>query len=171
MEIHDACSAHLTGITAIYNDAVLHSTAIWNERIVDRADRAAWLSQRQEDGHPVLVALGEDGAVLGYAACGSFRGFDGFRRTVEHSVYVRSDQQGRGVGRALMVALIQRARTLDVHVMVAGIEAGNIGSIRLHESLGFQAVGVLPQVGAKFGRWLDLAFLQLQLDHDAVPMT
>ncbi|HEY9344436.1 MAG TPA: GNAT family N-acetyltransferase, partial [Inquilinus sp.] len=81
-----------------------------------------------------------------------------------HSVYVHRDRRGGGVGKALMLELIARAKALGKHVMVAGIEAGNAGSIRLHESLGFEPAGVLREVGTKFGRWLDLAFLQLRLD-------
>ncbi|GMA27492.1 GNAT family N-acetyltransferase [Arenivirga flava] len=168
MRIQDADEAHLGGIAAIYNDAVLHSTAIWNERTVDAADRAIWLADRTAAGFPVLVALDEHD-VVGYASYGPWRAFDGFRHTVEHSVYVRGDQRGKGVGRALMKALIGRARTSGVHVMVAAVERGNVGSIRLHEQFGFTHAGVVEQVGAKFGRWLDLAFLQLVLDDRAAP--
>lgn len=154
----------MEGVTAIYNDAVENSTAIWNEVRVDTANRLAWLADRQKAGHPVLVATDGDGAVLGYASFGDWRAWDGYRHTVEHSVYVRADQRGKGIGKALMVALIEKARQMGKHVMVAGIEAGNAGSIRLHEKLGFENVGHLEQVGMKFGRWLDLAFLQLTLD-------
>ncbi|GAB90998.1 GNAT family N-acetyltransferase [Gordonia rhizosphera] len=163
MEIRDAHRGDIAPITAIYNDAVEHTTAIWNDRTVDTADRERWLTDRQRIGYPVLVAV-DDGEVLGYASFGDWRAFDGYRHTVEHSVYVRGDAQGRGVGRLLMNALIERARSLGKHVMVAGIEAGNIGSIRLHERLGFTRVGLLPEVGTKFGSWLDLVFLQLILD-------
>ena len=160
MDIRDAEERDLDGITAIYNHAVAHTTAIWNDSPVDRENRATWLSDRRRAGYPVLVASDAAGAVLGYASFGDWRAFDGYRHTVEHSVYVRADQRGAGIGRAL----IERARALGKHVMVAGIEAGNGASIRLHESLGFQRVGLLPQVGTKFGAWLDLAFLQLVLD-------
>lgn len=163
MDIRDATDSDLPGILAIYNDAVAQTTAIWNETLVDLANRAAWLADRQRAGYPVLVAS-RDGAVLGYASFGDWRAFDGYRHTVEHSVYVRTDQHGAGIGKALMLALIERARGLGKHVMVAGIEAGNTGSIRLHEKLGFTQAGFLPQVGTKFGKWLDLTFLQLQLD-------
>ncbi|KRW93488.1 GNAT family N-acetyltransferase [Paracoccus sp. MKU1] len=169
MDIRDAEDQHINGITAIYNDAVAHTTAIWNETQVDAANRMAWLRDRRRAGYPVLVAVGRNGQVLGYASFGDWRAFDGYRHTVEHSVYVRGDQRGAGIGRALMLDLIERARDLGKHVMVAGIEAGNAASIRLHEELGFEQVGHLKQVGAKFGRWLDLAFLQLMLDERAVP--
>ena len=169
MDIRDAEDQHIGGITAIYNDAVAHTTAIWNETQVDAANRMAWLADRHRAGYPVLVAVDENGAVLGYASFGDWRAFDGYRHTVEHSVYVRGDQRGAGIGRALMLALIERARDLGKHVMVAGIEAGNTASIRLHETLGFEQAGHLKQVGAKFGKWLDLAFLQLILDQRDVP--
>lgn len=169
MDIRDAEDQHIDGITAIYNDAVAHTTAIWNETQVDAANRMAWLADRHRAGYPVLVAVDENGAVLGYASFGDWRAFDGYRHTVEHSVYVRGDQRGGGIGRALLLALIERARDLGKHVMVAGIEAGNTASIRLHETLGFEQAGHLKQVGAKFGKWLDLAFLQLILDQRDVP--
>ena len=115
----------------------------------------------------------ENGVVTGYASFGDWRAFDGFRHTVEHSVYVHPDHQGKGIGRTLMKALINEARTLGKHVMVAGIEAQNQASIHLHETLGFVTTGQMPQVGTKFGRWLDLIFMQLQLDErsdpDAIP--
>jgi phosphinothricin acetyltransferase len=169
MRIRDAEAADIDGILAIYNDAVLHTTAIWNEAVVDAANRAAWMADRRRLGYPVLVAVDDDEQVAGFASFGDWRAWDGYRHTVEHSVYVRRDRRGGGVGRALLQGLIGRARALGKHVMVAGIEAGNAGSIRLHEALGFEPAGVLRQVGTKFGQWLDLAFLQLRLDHRADP--
>lgn len=169
MFIRDAGEADIEGIVAIYNDAVVRTTAIWNEGTIDAADRRAWLADRERAGYPVLVAVDADGMVLGYASFGDWRAWDGYRHTVEHSVYVRADQRGKGIGKALMLGLIGRARSIGKHVMVAGIEARNRGSIRLHERLGFQSVGVFRQVGAKFGAWLDLAFLQLTLDRRAGP--
>lgn len=169
MQIRDATPADLPGILAIYNDAVLNTAAIWNDSTVDLANREAWFADRQRAGYPILVAVDEAEAVLGYSSFGDWRPFDGFRNTVEHSVYVHADQRGAGLGRILMLELIARARGIGKHVMVAAVEAGNAGSIRLHESLGFERVGLLPQVGVKFGRWLDLAFLQLVLDERATP--
>lgn len=162
--IRDAEDRDAPGIAAIYNHAVDNTTAIWNETKVDAANRLDWIHARRLAGFPVLVAADDTGAVAGYASFGDWRAFQGYRHTVEHSVYVRTDAQGMGLGRRLMEALIARARELDKHVMVAAIEAGNQGSIALHERLGFTRVAVMPQVGAKFGRWLDLAFLQLVLD-------
>lgn len=168
MLIRDANPADLGALRDIYNDAVLNTTAIWNEVAIDLDNRRAWLELRAQQGFPVLVA--EDaGAVVGYASYGPWRAFDGFRETVEHSVYVRADQRGKGVGPQLMQALIDRARAQGLHVMVAAIESGNAASIRLHERLGFATTGQMPQVGQKFGRWLDLTFMQLILDGRDTP--
>ncbi|AOE87701.1 GNAT family N-acetyltransferase [Pseudomonas sp. TCU-HL1] len=163
-EIRDAIEVDLPGILAIYNDAVENTTAIWNETLVDLANRRAWLADRNAAGFPVLVAVNAAGDVLGYASYGTWRTIEGFRHTVEHSVYVHGDQRGQGLGPALMQALIERARTAGLHVMVAAIESENTASIRLHERLGFVTTGQMPQVGRKFDRWLDLTFMQLILE-------
>ena len=115
------------------------------------------------------MALNAGGEVVGYASFGDWRPFEGFRHTVEHSVYIRADQRGNGLGPKLMQALIVRARGCGKHVMVAAIESGNAASIRLHERLGFTLNGQMPQVGVKFGRWLDLTFMQLVLNPGALP--
>jgi len=169
--IRDAVTADLPGIRDIYNDAVLNTTAIWNEQPVDLANRQAWFDARQAQRYPILVAVdaAASDVVLGYASFGDWRPFEGFRHTVEHSVYIRNDQRGNGLGPKLMAALIERARTCEKHVMVAAIESGNAASIRLHERLGFTLNGQMPQVGVKFGRWLDLTFMQLILNPGAPP--
>ncbi|GLZ85375.1 L-methionine sulfoximine/L-methionine sulfone acetyltransferase [Metapseudomonas resinovorans] len=164
MNIRDAADADLPGILAIYNDAVENTTAIWNETLVDLANRRAWLADRAAASFPVLVAVNPAGDVLGYASYGTWRTIEGFRHTVEHSVYVRGDQRGQGLGPALMQALVDRARQAGLHVMVAAIESENTASIRLHERLGFVTTGQMPQVGRKFDRWLDLTFMQLILE-------
>lgn len=169
MQIRDALDADLEGILQIYNDAVQNSTAIWNDQIVDLDNRRAWLAERHEQGYPVLVAIDGAQQVVGYASFGPWRPHDGFRHTVENSVYVRSGQRGNGIGRSLMQALIDRARQLDKHVMIAAIESENRASIHMHQQFGFIHVGQMPQVGCKFGRWLDLTFMQLPLHRTANP--
>ncbi len=168
VQIRDAEDADLDTITEIHNHAVVHTTAIWNEETVDRADREAWLVDRTARGYPVIVAV-DDTGVVGYASYAQWRPHSGYRLTVEHSVYVRGDQRGRGIGRTLMQELVARARVAGMHVMIGGVESGNAASIALHERLGFAEVGRMPQVGAKFGRWLDLSMLQLLLDDRATP--
>jgi L-amino acid N-acyltransferase len=164
ISLREARDSDLQGICDIYNDAVLNSTAIWLEQPVDLANRRSWLDDRRRRGFPVLVAGTADDRVLGYASYGDWRPFDGFRFTVEHSLYVRSDQRGQGIGRLLLTELIQRASTAGLHVMVAAIESGNQASISLHQRMGFTESGLMPEVGRKFGRWLDLTLMQLQLD-------
>lgn len=166
--IRDATEQDLAQIRDIYNDAVLNTTAIWNEQPVDLANRQAWFNARRAQAYPILVAI-ENDEVTGYASFGDWRPFEGFRYSVEHSVYVRNDQRGKGLGPRLMEALIERASACGKHVMVAAIESGNQASIRLHERQGFITTGQMPQVGIKFGRWLDLTFMQLTLNPGAQP--
>ena len=166
MLIRPAGDADLPGILAIYNDAVAGTTAIWNDAPVDLVNRRQWLADRQVRGYPVLVAVdaatgGTD--VLGYASFGDFRPFDGYRITVEHSVYVATEARRRGIGRALVAALPPLARACGKRVMIGGIEGGNAASLALHAGLGFVETGRLAGVGTKFGRRLDLVFMQLEL--------
>jgi phosphinothricin acetyltransferase len=163
MSIRFASKADCAAIAEIYNHAVLHTAAIWNDQTVDAENRISWYEARQLMGYPVLVSE-ENGVVTGYASFGDWRNFDGFRHTVEHSVYVHPDHQGKGLGRALLSRLIEEARACGKHVMVAGIESQNQASLHLHSTLGFNITAQMPQVGTKFGRWLDLTFMQLQLD-------
>ncbi len=162
MRIRDARDTDLPEILAIHNDAVLNTTAIWNSTPVDLADRQAWAAARRAAGYPVLVAERE-GQVAGYASFGDWRAWEGYRFTVENSIYIRADQRGHGIGSALLAPLIEAATAIGKHVMVAGIEAGNEASIRLHRRHGFEVAGQFREVGQKFGRWLDLVFLQRTL--------
>lgn len=162
MKIRQATLQDISAITEIYNYAVEKTTAIWNETTVDLVNRQQWLLEKQQQGYPVLLVC-ENQKVLGYATFGNWRNFDGFKFTVEHSVYVHPDHQKKGVGLVLLDALIEQAKQLDKKVMVAAIEAQNIGSIRLHQKLGFKEVGTFKNVGFKFDRWLDLTFFELQL--------
>ena len=169
MLIRDALETDLPALRDIFNDAVLNTTAIWMDNVVDLANRQAWFAARAQQGYPILVAENAADEVVGYASFGDWRPFDGFCHTVEHSVYIRADQRGKGLGPQLLTALIERAKACDKHVMVAAIESGNAASIGLHQRLGFAITGQMPQVGTKFGRWLDLTFMQLILNPGAEP--
>ena len=157
VRIRPGLESDLDQVLAVRDDAIRSSTALWTSVPATRDETAAYL-----DGHlargSILVAE-VDGAFAGYAVYGPFRPHDGYRHTVENSVYVVAAAQGRGIGATLLAALMTRAREAGMHAMVAGIEATNVTSIRLHERLGFSMSGTLPQVGTKFGRWLDLTFM------------
>ncbi|MBG6056274.1 phosphinothricin acetyltransferase [Salinibacterium sp. CAN_S4] len=168
MQIRPADDSDLDAILEIHNHAIRETTAIWTEVEVGREDRELWLAARQAAGHPVIVA--EVGGVLaGYAAYGPWREKSGYRLTVENSVYVAGGFQRRGVAMALMVELIRLAKERGIHVMIAAIDAENAGSIALHRRLGFGEPMVVAEVGLKFGRWLDLAFMRLQVSPDQLP--
>jgi L-amino acid N-acyltransferase len=159
MEIRDAGVDDLPGLLAIYNEVIATSTAIYTEQPATLDDRVTWWNARIAQGYPVLVATDGTG-VIGFASFGDFRAWPGYRFTVEHSVHVRADRRGGGVGTALMRVLLARATVLGKHVMIAGVDADNQASLQFHERLGFQRVAHFSQVGFKFGRWLDLVFLQ-----------
>lgn len=157
--IRPAAETDLPAILAIYNDAVENTTAIWNETPADLANRKAWFAERTAKDFPVLVAE-RDGAVVGYGSFGDFRPFDGYRVTVEHSVYVDRQARGQGAGEALLAALIADAKRMKKHNMIGGIDSSNAPSIALHVKFGFEEVGRMPGVGEKFGKPLDLVLMQ-----------
>ncbi|MDV7196285.1 N-acetyltransferase family protein [Rhodococcus kroppenstedtii] len=163
MLIRDTVRADLPEILQVHNAAIAETTAIWDEDAVDLTEREAWLAGRRDAGMAVLTAE-IDGRVAGYASYGQYRPKSGYRLTVENSVYVADGFLRRGVATALMGELIARARAGGLHAMVAGIESTNTTSIALHEKFDFEVVGVMPQVGVKFGRWLDLTWMQLLLE-------
>ena len=160
--VRDCEPRDLDVVHALHVDAVLHSTAIWQEEPHPRSYFDGWLAERQTDGYPVIVAE-VDGRVAGYATYSQWRPHQGYRLTVEHSVYVVEEFRGRGVATTLMGALVERATAEGRHVMIAGICSTNAGSIALHERLGFTTVAVVPEVGRKFDRWLDLTLMRLPL--------
>ncbi len=163
MQIRAATEQDFPAILAIYNEVIANTTAVYRELPATLEDRLAWWRSRQASGYPVIVAVDTGSDVLGFASFGEFRAWPCYRHTVEHSVHVRADRRGRGVGRALVTALFPLAAQLEMHVMIAGVDADNSASIALHERLGFEKVARFREVGRKFGRWLDLVFLQRYL--------
>lgn len=159
VSIVDADEAHLPGIVAIFNHAVRETFSIWSETETTVELRRDWMRARTAAGFPILVALDDDGDVLGYGSFGVFRDFPGYARTVEHSVYIAPAAQRRGLGRMILDQLIQRATTKGLEAMIGGIDSSNAGSIALHEQAGFEVQGVLKGVGRKFGKRLDLVFM------------
>ncbi|MDP3737191.1 MAG: N-acetyltransferase family protein [Hyphomonadaceae bacterium] len=160
-EVVDAGETHLPGIMAIFNHAVRETFSIWSETETTLEQRKAWLAVRRGAGFPVVVAIdpANPDDVLGYGSFGVFRDFPGYVKTVEHSVYVSPAAQRRGVGRAILATLVQRAKGLGLSAMVGGIDSANAASIALHEQAGFEIQGNLKGVGRKFGKSLDLVFM------------
>lgn len=161
MAVRPGQADDLDAIRAIRNRAVEATTAIWTETTQTPAEARDWLAGYLERA-AMFVAV-DDGAVVGYACWGPWREKDGYRHTAEHSVYVAEGHQRRGIGRTLLRTVLQEAPRHGLHVLVAGIESRNTASIRLHEELGFEHAGTVREVGTKFGRWLDLTFMQRTL--------
>jgi phosphinothricin acetyltransferase len=164
--IRDASDADLPAIVQIFNQLLATTTIEWTDEVHTVSGRHQWLHEHRERGDPVVVAVdddGDDGDVVGVAAYGDFRDvtkWPGYRFTVEHSVHVRQDRWGRGIGRSLMDALVERARLAGKHVIVGAIDADNVASIEFHRRIGFVEVARMPEVGFKHDRWLGLVFVQ-----------
>ena len=161
--IRPAREADLPEILEIYNDVILHTTAVYTYKPHTPAMRKAWYDDKVKAGYPVFVAE-EDGRVIGLSSYGPFRAWPAYKYTVENSVYVAESSRGKGVARLLMQPLIDAARNQGYHAIIAGIDSSNEPSIRLHRSFGFEEVAHFREVGYKFGRWLDLTFLELLLE-------
>lgn len=161
--VRPATPSDLPQISAIHNDVVATSTAIFSEVPETLQTRQAWFAQRGEAGMPVLVAAGGE-EVLGFASYGPFRTWPGYRETVELTVHIRAESRRRGIGGLLLGRLVEEARRQNLHAMVAGIDAGNTASIALHRRFGFFEVGVMPQIARKHGVLLDLLLMQLLLE-------
>lgn len=161
---------HAKAILDIFNEAIVNSTALYDYQPRRLESMESWFADKQKTKLPVVGIEDESGKLLAFGSFGPFRARPAYKYSVEHSVYVHKEYRGQGLGRIVMQALIDAARARDVHAMVGGIDAGNLASIRLHERAGFRHVGTLPQVGFKFGQWLDLAFYQLLLDAPLHPV-
>ena len=159
MQIRDAVQSDFDEITAIYNEVLTNSTAIYNDRPATREDRIAWWKARLDQGYPVLVAT--DGqSICGFGSFGDFRSWPGYRFTVKGTVHIRSGSRGHGVGTLMLNELISKARVVGKHVMIAGVDSENTASLRFLERFGFERLAHLREVGFKFDRFLDLVFLQ-----------
>lgn len=160
--IRHANASDLPAILDIYNHAIINTTAVYQDDVHTLAMREQWFADKLKLGHPVFVAEAE-GQVIGFATYGPFRNWPGYRFTVEHSVYVQAENRSKGIGKMLLQTIITHARNKGMHALIAGVDSASEGSLNLHQSLGFTEVAHFKQVGFKFGRWLDLKFLELLL--------
>ncbi len=160
MNVRPATPADLPGILEIYNEAVLNTTATYDYEPRTLEHRTQWFEERRRDEFPVFVAVDDRARVVGWSALNPFHARFGYRFTAENSVYVAADQRGRGLGKLLLPPLIDGAKARGLHAIIAVIDADNEASIRLHSAFGFEKVGHFKQTGFKFGRWLDVVYLE-----------
>jgi phosphinothricin acetyltransferase len=163
MKIINGDTIHLDSILEIFNDAIAHSTALYEYHPRTPEVIHSWFQAKRAAGLPVLIAVDDAERLMGFASYGPFRAFPAYKYTVEHSLYVARDQRGRGVGSMLLDALISKAAEQQLHVLVGAVDSDNVASIALHERFGFQLSGTVKHAGYKFGRWLDVSFYQLIL--------
>ncbi len=162
MIIRPAVESDIPEVTAIYNEVVRTSTAIYQDEPFSVEDRIAWWQAQQQKSYPLLVAE-EEGSILGFASYGDFRPRPGYRFTVEGTIHLREDSRRQGLGTQLLRALIQLAHAQGKHMMMAGVDGENTASRRFMEKMGGVQTGCLKEVGYKFGRYLDLVFYQIRL--------
>jgi len=161
--------SHSQQILAIFNDAILNSTALYDYKPRTETMMTAWFDTKERGNFPVVGLVDENATLLGFASYGTFRAWPAYKYTVEHSVYVAAAFRGRGLGKVLLGEIIAAAREQQYHVLVGGIDSQNAASIGLHKAFGFEHAGSLSQVGYKFGRWLDLDWYQLILETPSQP--
>jgi L-amino acid N-acyltransferase YncA len=166
----DCTRDHLEGIQAIFNDAIVNSTALYDYVPRSTEVMEAWFEGKERAKLPILGVLSDSGELMGFGSYGPFRPHAAYKYSVEHSIYVDGRFRGLGLGKAILQRLIEQAQQQDYHMMIGVIDAQNATSIALHEKLGFTACGHIREAGYKFGRWLDLALYQLVLSTPEKPV-
>ncbi|MBU3160626.1 GNAT family N-acetyltransferase [Clostridium frigoris] len=160
--IRDANLNDLHDILEIYNDAILHTTAIYDYKAHTIEERIQWYEKKIQEGYPIIV-FEENSKVIGFATFGSFRPWPAFKYTIEHSIYVHEKYSNKGIGTTLLKEIIRICDEREFATMVAGIDGSNENSIKMHEKLGFKYSGTINKAGYKFEKWLNLVFYQLEL--------
>lgn len=167
--IRPATHADLPAILDIFNEVIARTTAVYAYEPHTPGMRRAWFDELRLGGWPVIVSE-SGGAITGFGSIGVFRARPGYKYTGEHTLHVHADHRGRGIGRALLTALIEEARRRELRTLIGGIDAENEVSIRLHTSLGFTECARIKDVAYKFGRWLDLVLMQRMLPGPSTPI-
>jgi L-amino acid N-acyltransferase YncA len=161
---------HGAAILDIYNEAIVNTTALYDYKTRTMESMVAWFKDKEAGNYPVIGAVTDDGTLLGFATYGMWRVRPAYKYTVEHSLYVHKNHRGKGLGDVLLKAIVEAAKRQNYHVLVGGIDAENVASIKLHLKHGFVHSGTVTQSGFKFGRWLDVAFYQLTLSTPMHPV-
>lgn len=167
--IRKASEKDLKDILEIYNDAILNTTAIYAYKIQTLEYEKQWYEKKKQDEYPVLV-FEKDDMVVGFATFGPFREWPAYKYTIEHSIYVHKNYRNQGIATKLMEEIIKIADKREYATLVAGIDAANEGSIKLHKKIGFKYSGTITKAGFKFGKWLNLTFYQLNLTGPKRPL-
>ena len=161
---------HSAAILAIFNLAIAKTTALYEYHPRTMANMDAWFADKQQGRFPVIGIESAAGELIAFGSYGTFRAKAAYKYTVEHSLYVREDQRGKGLGALILSAIVDAAKQQGYHTLVGVIESKNEASIILHKKLGFEPCGVIRQSGFKFGQWLDTALFQLIIDTPSNPI-
>lgn len=170
MQIIDCTTDHASQILAILNDAILHSTALYDYQPRTMESMTAWFDSKRRGNYPVVGIINDDNQLMAFGSYGPFRAWPAYKYTIEHSLYVQKEHRGKGLGKQILAELIKQAERQDYHCLMAGIDASNAASRNLHQTFGFAFCGRMRQVGFKFNQWLDLEFYQLLLNTPANPI-
>lgn len=166
--VRPATEADLPAILAIYNEVIANTTAAYVFEPHTLEMRQQWFAELKAGGWPVIVAESV-GMIVGFGCIGVFRSKPGYKYTGEHTVHVHAEHRGKGIGRLLLSALIEEARRMGLRTLIGGIDSANAASIAFHASFGFVECARIKDVAYKFGRWLDLVFMQLILPGPSQP--
>lgn len=156
--IRPAKDTDIPAILAFWNPVIRDTTVTFSSEEKTAASLAKMIATRRVEGRETFVA--ETGGILGFATYAQFRAGNGYARAMEHTVILAPQARGHGIGRALMRAVEDHARAAGAHVMVAGVSGENVAGMAFHAAIGYAETGRMPQVGRKFGRWLDLVLMQ-----------
>lgn len=151
---------HAAQILDILNEAIINSTALYEYLPRKTESMQSWFAAKTQNNYPVIGITDDSNKLLGFGTYGSFRNWPAYKYCIEHSLYVHKNYRGQGVGKKILQEIIKNAEMQQYHCLIAGIDATNINSIRLHQKFGFELCGTIRQAGYKFSRWLDLQFYQ-----------
>ena len=168
VRIRPATEADLPAILAIYNEVIANTTAAYVYEPHTLEMRRQWFDELKAGGWPVIVSE-ENRVITGFGCIGVFRSKPGYKYSGEHTVHVHADHRGKGIGRALLLALIEEAKRMGLRTLIGGIDAENTVSLKLHADLGFIETARMPDVAWKFDHWLELVFVQLLLPGPMIP--
>lgn len=162
--IRAATRQDVPGILAVYNDAVLHTTATADYEPRSLQSRMDWFEEHTREKYPIFVAVNKSAEILGWSSLSHYHARIGYRFTAEDSVYVAEPARGQGIGKRLVEPLIPAAQELGLHAIIASIAGDNDVSIRLHAKLGFVERGRLKEIIFKFEQWIDVVYMEKVLE-------